>query len=411
MITRNSAKLVEFKPGGSTTVEPRRFHFTKKALEQLKPGDKKIYWHDNQVSGLTVAVTPNGTKTFFLYRKVAGRPERIKLGRFPAMTVDQARGRAQGENSRIEKGENPAQDRRAIRNEHTLGELWAKYFAEYAQYKRTAPKIEGMFNLYLKEWQSRKLSSITHSDVVRLHDQIGRTRGKIVANRAVELLCSMFNQARERWSWAGDNPAADVQAFPEKKRERFIQPDELPRFFQALNDEPNTTIRDYIFISLVTGARRANVQAMQWAEINFDRATWKIPRTKNEDEVTIALTDAALRVLHARKAEATGAWVFPGDSASGHLQEPKTCWKRILKRAGIGDLRLHDLRRTFGAYQACNGSSLPIIGASLGHRSVSATQIYARLNLDPVRASVSKAVDKMLLAGGVAGLLSSGLKR
>ena len=71
----------------------------------------------------------------------------------------------------------------------------------------------------------------------------------------------------------------------------------------------------------------------------------------------------------------------------------------------FADLRIHDLRRTLGSWQAATGASLPIIGKSLGHKSLAATQIYARLNLDPVRASVSKATDAMLLAGETTELL------
>jgi integrase len=86
--------------------------------------------------------------------------------------------------------------------------------------------------------------------------------------------------------------------------------------------------------------------------------------------------------------------------------EPKTAWKRILTRAGIQDLRIHDLRRTLGSWQAATGASLPIIGKSLGHKSLGATQIYARLNLDPVRESLNKATDALLqAANGSAKLL------
>jgi integrase len=79
-----------------------------------------------------------------------------------------------------------------------------------------------------------------------------------------------------------------------------------------------------------------------------------------------------------------------------------------LKRAGLTDLRIHDLRRTLGSWQAALGASLPIIGKSLGHQSLEATQIYSRLELGPVRQSVERAGQAMLLAGGVAGLLAGG---
>jgi integrase len=122
----------------------------------------------------------------------------------------------------------------------------------------------------------------------------------------------------------------------------------------------------------------------------------------------VALSPIVLRLLENRKATSTGEWVFPGRGRTGHLVEPKSAWKRILKRAGLQDLRLHDLRRTLGSWQAATGASLPIIGKTLGHKSLSTTQIYARLNLDPVRLAVNTATDAMLLAGRVAGLLKEG---
>jgi integrase len=85
--------------------------------------------------------------------------------------------------------------------------------------------------------------------------------------------------------------------------------------------------------------------------------------------------------------------VFPSIvSKSGHLTDPKKAWYRILKEAQVDNLRLHDIRRTLGSYQAITGASLPIIGKSLGHKSSQATQIYSRMNLDPVRQSIEKAI-------------------
>ena len=80
------------------------------------------------------------------------------------------------------------------------------------------------------------------------------------------------------------------------------------------------------------------------------------------------------------------------------IVEPKKVWQRILKNASIEDLRLHDLRRTLGSWQARMGASLAIIGKSLNHKSPSATAIYARLDLDPVRDSVEKATNAMFAA-------------
>ena len=235
----------------------------------------------------------------------------------------------------------------------------------------------------------------------------------------------------------GRDPASKVSLFKETKRERFLLPEEVSASFTAVDAEENETIRDFIYIALLTGGRRSNVQAMRWPEIDFNQRVWNIPGSsaKMGDLVTIPLLPEALEILERRRkvakekvAEGKVAkteWVFAGHGSSGHLVEPKSAWKRILKAAdevlkkrqeesgkntseglpaetstlSLSDLRLHDLRRTLGSWQAIMGSSLLVIGKSLGHKSVSATAIYAQLNDSPVRESMQKATTALLLAG------------
>jgi integrase len=96
-----------------------------------------------------------------------------------------------------------------------------------------------------------------------------------------------------------------------------------------------------------------------------------------------------------------GEYVFPakrGGSKTPHLVEPKKAWATICRQAGLDNVRIHDLRRTLGSWQAMMGTSLQIIGRSLGHRSLQSTEVYARMDLDPVRASVTGAAVAMLHA-------------
>ena len=109
--------------------------------------------------------------------------------------------------------------------------------------------------------------------------------------------------------------------------------------------------------------------------------------------MTNQLRELFKKINHSKNSD----WVLPSvRSKSGHLEDPKRPWHELLRRAGIENLRLHDLRRTMGSYQAISGASLHIIGKSLGHKSASATQVYARLSADPIRESMQKATDKML---------------
>jgi integrase len=251
----------------------------------------------------------------------------------------------------------------------------------------------------LSHWFKRKSSTITKQEIQLLHERIRDENGLYQANRILERISSIFNRAIE-WGWQGENPAQGIRKFREKSRDRFLQPDELPRFFSALEEEENTTARDYIMLSLLTGARKSNVLAMRWEDIFFERAEWKIPETKNGDSLTLPLSQNAVEILERRRQDTHSQWVFPADaSKSGHFSDPKRAWQRVLTRAGIKDLRIHDLRRSLGSWQASTGASGFVIGKSLGHKSQQATQIYARLNLDPVRDSIEKATQAMMTAG------------
>ena len=139
---------------------------------------------------------------------------------------------------------------------------------------------------------------------------------------------------------------------------------------------------------------------MRWEELDLDRATWRIPETKNGQPLVLPLAREAVKILRERKERSKSDWVFPTAShtkrsKSGHIEQFRDAWKAILKRAEIADFRLHDLRRTLGSWMAMSGSSLPVVGRALGHLNQSTTQIYARLSVDPVRVGVDTATAAM----------------
>ena len=376
--------------------------FTIKALEALPlpEGKKRFYVHDIKESGLLIQMTAAGRKTFQFYRWYDGNPVRVTIGTFPDWTIEQARKEAQKYKADMANGINPADKKRKARTEMTFRELFEIYMERHAKTRKRSWQADlNNFRLYLEPLGKKRLSEIRKSHISAIHSRIGK-KHKVTANRILALVSSVFGRAIEFELWEDMNPCLGIRKFPEKSRERFLQADELPRFFEALNEEPNETLRDYIFISLLTGARRSNVLAMRWKELDLEQeGTWKIPVTKTGDSQTVTLTLEAIEILRIRKKETNSFFVFPGNGKTGHLIEPKKGWRRILEKAGLKDLRIHDLRRTLGSWQAITGSSLPIIGKSLNHKNASTTAIYARLNLDPVRESVQKATVAMLEAG------------
>lgn len=380
-----------------------KISFTKKVLSSLRaPKGQRVYYHDTRTPGLALCVTPNGTKTFYLYRRVAGRPERIRIGRHPEVTVYLARREASKLCGLIAQGKNPQQTRRQARAELTLGALFEDYLEKHAKpFKRSWPEDQRQFNSYLKIWRNRKLSEISKADVRSLHTRMGDKNGPYMANRVLALLSKLFNHASEI-GFEGPNPARGMRRFKEQSRDRFLGKDELVRFFKALAEESDELWRDFFVVLLLTGARRSNVQAMKWDDIDLSRGLWRIPASasKSAEPLVCVLVEPVIAILDRRARESVGGdYVFSSKGQTGHLVEPKKAWRRVLDVAGIEDLRIHDLRRTLGSWQAATGASLPVIARSLGHKDLATTQVYARLDMAPVRASVEAATGEILKAG------------
>ncbi len=377
-----------------------KINFTKKALEDfpIPSKGKRVYCYDNKIRGLALSVTDKGSKTFVVYRKINGKPERFTLGKFPDLSIENARNMAEGVNSQIAQGRNPNETKGMGQNV-AIDELFEQYIERYAKsHKKSWSSDQGLYQNHLKIWQKKRISSISKSDIEKLHAKIGNESGKYVANRILSLLHIMFNKAID-WGFEGINPCQGVKKFKEKSRERFLKGEEITKFFESLNNETNETFRDFFYICLLTGARRRNVQSMSWNNIDLVRCEWSIQETKNGESHIIPLIPQAISILKERLINKINQWVFASPvSKSGHIEEPKKAWKRILKDADISDLRIHDLRRTLGSWQAATGANSYIIGKSLGHKTQQATAVYARINLDPVRESLSRAVDSMFAA-------------
>lgn len=376
-------------------------NFTKENLIALPlPSRDRVTYHDTHrlASGLQVRITASGVKTFCVFRRVkGGQPERVSLGRFPETTIDQARRQAGLINAAIADGANPAEVKRAHKAENTFSTLFEEFIVRHAKpHKRTWAEDEQRFEQYLKQpLGGKKLAAVDRRAIASVHSAITLDGHPVVANRVLALVSSVFGWAINA-GLSEVNPAKGIRRNRETSRDRFLQENELPRFFEALAEESNLTMKDYFLVSLLTGARRANVLAMRWEDINFERADWRIDETKNGTPQTVTLSPEVVAILLKRRQSGSNKYVFPGTGKSGHLAEPKTGWKRVLERAGLENLRVHDLRRTLGSWQAKTGASLAIIGKSLNHKNVATTAIYARLDLDPIRESVNTATKAIM---------------
>jgi len=369
------------------------FSFTKEKLIKIEPPKiQRDTYRDAKEKGLILLVSYGGSKVFYLYKKINNKVYRVKIGDFPDLSIAEAREKAAELKNSITKGNNQKTSYSNPFDKMTFKELFDKYINDYAKHntkcwKETISEMDRR----AKHLYDRKIHTIKKEDIYKIFNDTTLKVSKIRANRFLGGLSPIFNKAIE-WGWEGINPAAGIKKHKEKSRDRYLKSEEIPRFFAALDEEKNELIKDFILMSLYTGARKSNVLSMDWKNTSFDDKTWYIADTKNGDPQLVPLVDEAMAILERRKAESISEWVFPSkNSKSGHLKEPKKVWRAILQRAGIKDFRLHDLRRTMGSWMARTGASQYVIGKSLNHKSPNSTAIYARLGIDPVREFMGKA--------------------
>ncbi|HZH48705.1 MAG TPA: site-specific integrase [Nitrospira sp.] len=370
---------------------------TKQVIDETPfPSAGQVFVRDTELPGFALRVT-KGRKSFVLDKRIRGRMRRLTIGPYGPLTVDQARKVAATHVGAITQGGDPAQVRQDRLHEPTFGDLTEQYLERHAPRKRSARDDRGMLHTHLMDFRTRKLTDLSRNDVARLHAKIGAT-APYRANRLVALLRKMFNLARDWGLYSGENPATRIQFFREASRDRFVQPEELPRLFQAMAEEPNLYVRTILLTALFTGARRSEVLTMRWDDVSLTRAEWRIPQTKAGRPHLLPLPNPLVTTLRRLPRLDGIPYVFPGQNGGGHVQNIKRAWDRIRLKAGMQDVRFHDLRRTVGSWLAGNGESLHLIGKVLNHTDVSTTAIYARLNLDPVRQALERNASKMLAA-------------
>lgn len=283
-----------------------------------------------------------------------------------------------------------------------FSELFELYYSRHVLAKnKNHANARYFYQRHGSTWADHPVSEFDAMALQRWVDQLGVDRGTQGANRAINQLAACLNWGVRRGylPTAYVNPCKFVERFRAKPRERFLLPEELQKF-RASVDKEQPAMKDFLWMLLLTGARRSNVAAMRWDHIDTQLAIWCIPddEHKNGASHTVALSIAALAVLARRKAAHSSPWVFPSPrSKSGHLEDPKRAWHRVMKNAGLANLTIHDLRRTVGSYMAIQGESLLIIGKALGHKDPRSTAVYARLNLQPVREAVDR-VQSVLLS-------------
>ena len=199
-------------------------------------------------------------------------------------------------------------------------------------------------------------------------------------NRALFLVKYVFNCAR-RWGFITESPARDVQALSEKEfRERYLSEEEARRLLNALDTEKDRQAAHVVKLLLFTGARKSEILAARWENIDMKRRLLTVPLSKSGKARHIPLSDAALQVL--AEIPHKSEWLFPSSRTGSHISTIYAVWDRVREQVGLKDVRLHDLRHSFASFLVNSGCSLYEVQKILGHQNPKVTTRYAHLTQD-----------------------------
>ena len=291
--------------------------------------------------------------------------------------------------------------------EPTVADLAERYMKVHVEVN-CRPGTVGIFrrvvDLYiLPELGALKISAVERSHVSDLHFKM---RDKpYQANQTISVLAKMFTLA-ELWEMRPDssNPCRHVKRFKEEKRERFLSDIEYEHLGAALREieqegsETGSAIAA-IRLLMLTGCRLSEIQKLRWEHVDLEQGKLRLPETKTGARV-VHLGEPAVAVLRGIERRDEDPWVISGRKAGSHLTDLQHPWRRIRARAGLDDVRIHDLRHSFASGGLLVGEGLPMIGKLLGHTQVQTTARYAHLADDPVQAAANRIASRISAIAG-----------
>jgi len=393
-----------------------RINFTKTTLEAIPPAPKgkRDYYNDTKQSGLQLQVTDKGTKTFYLYRKIQGKPTRNRIDTFPNASVDIARKEAQKLQGLIAQGVNPQVEKRKKEAQTaSLEDIFTVFKLDRDHLK---PKTLYDYGRHLKvafpDWLKKPMGNITKDKISDRHSKLTKHHGAAYANNAMRTLSILFNFAHARYednsgqSIFPENPVKRLsktkQWNPVKRRKSCLKKNQLPAWFKAVDQIRNTEttsgplVADYLTLSIFTGLRRNEAAGLTWANVDFTEKTLTIADTKNNEPHTLPLTEHIYDLLKQRKEGTKSDFVFPGKGRNGYLAEPR---KQIEKVKELSEIQftLHDLRRTFITIAESLDIPAYALKNLLNHKtSGDVTAGYIIIDVDRLRGPMQKIEDFLL---------------
>ena len=367
--------------------------FTDAKIKALGPTKKRrTVWEGG--TGFGVRVEPTGTKSFVLWYRFHGKAEGITLGRYPKMSLSEAREEAAKIRVKITKGLDPKikiqEDKRANREAYTVADLVDEYLEKWAKPRKKSWREDERIlkKDVLPLWGRRKAKDLRRRDIVLLIDKVVDRGAPIQANRVLATVRKMFNFALSR-STLEQSPCVAIQApAKENRRDRVLSDDDIRNLWCNLDKcRMSKGIRLILKLLLVTAQRKGEIAFSEWKEFDFNTGWWTIPKEKSKNALPhrVPLSKMTLDLLNtAKELSNNSRWVFPGRSGDKSITGPAIdhAVRDNIETLKIKDFTPHDLRRTTASKITSMGISRLVVSRILNHAESGITAVYDRHSYD-----------------------------
>ncbi len=346
---------------------------------------KKIDFFDKRQRGFVLEVRASGVKTYYQrYSDERGREHQFKIGPADVLTLKQARRKARQIKAEAILGGDPQQARQERRAIPTLQAFIEERYLPFIKgYKRSWKTDATFLRIHILPKLGRYfLDEITTEFIVGLTNKMrSENYASGSVGRVIIILRYVFNLAA-KWKVLPPNlnPASGIPVPADVQRSRYLSKEEAACLLASIRADENQIAAKAIMLLFLTGARRNEVTQAEWSYVDWQRGTLFVPRSKNGQPRYIKLNSPAIEVLNSIPRLEGNPYIFPAPTTGRPMPHLFFPWDRIRKRAGLADVRLHDLRHSFASFLVNRGKELYYVQRLLGHKNYRTTQRYAHLS-------------------------------
>jgi len=370
---------------------------TKRIVDAAEIRATEYFIWDDDIPGFGLRVLPSKRKSYIVQYRAGRRSRRMSIGLSTVLTCEQARTRAIAIVAAAKNGEDPAAKRDADRQAITVKELAERFDKEHISVRVKESTAKGyrrmLERVIIPALGRHRVTEVTRADIAKIHHDLRHI--PYDANRCLEIISKMFSLA-EMWGLRpeGTNPRKHIKKYPEEKRERFLSAAELRRVGEVLREMEDEGIElpsaiAAVRLLILTGCRLGEIMTLKWEYVDLAGKALHLPDSKTGAKV-VHLGRPAVEVLQQIERVDKNPWVIVGTKPGARLSDLQPFWQRVRARAGLKDVRIHDLRHTFASTAVAAGQGLPMIGKLLGHTQVQTTARYAHLAADPVKEAAER---------------------